>query len=531
MSNIYQDVLEGGNPLDALDRHAANLDLPIEYEDILYKRTRDIIESAEDVIDTPSYPSASSELIKQFTDNPVPFPVDEPAPPSTVTAAGSKRPMVPANYSKMSDDQLLANYESAKLTYQEQLKIDPEGKAFMPTARGAVEGYEKELAKRGIDPSGSSVPKIEAKVSSDVEPPTSRLRGTSVEAYEKMQAKKAAEAVRELSPAQQWAAAKEYSENVDPEQGWKRMQEAALASTETTKKSIEESGYLYHYAPREYREAILSEGLMTSKARTAALDAKLLDKGNIPSGGIYFFTNPEDAPSANVVVENRKWNADASKRVGPGADLYRIKIEPGMLEDMVVDAKLPIRDDAASAVILSNKDGAFKVELVGEDANFGRRTASYTPIKVAKIEAEKAAETAARTGGPLKVGEAADISIVHSARETTEKLKTTARVADAVSSDGAPAKIAAEAVKVLTGSLEATAAAAAEAGSRAARATTSAAKSSMVSKAITSGHKGSIGLGVAAAGLLLGAGAAFTSSRNKRADRSAAMNAQQRYRR
>ncbi len=324
MSNIYQDVLEGVDPLDALDKHMTNLNLPVEYEDVLYKRASDFIDASRadfvGVVKTAEYPAAPPELIKQLTDNPVPLPADEPPTPSTVTAAGSKRPMVAANYSKMSDDELLSNYESAKLTYQEQLKIDPDGKAFMPTARGAVEGYERELAKRGIDPNNISSSMPEARVSSEAEPPKSRLRGAGYEA------------------------AKE------------------------------------------------------------------------------------------------------------------------------------------------------------------------------KLDAEKAAKT---SSGPLKVGEVTDLPTVHSAKSTGEKLKTTARVADAVSSDGGAARIASEAAEVVTDAVD-VAATTVRSGSRAA---SSAPVSAGVAKAVTKGHAGAIALGVAAAGLLLGRG----MTNNKRADRSAAMNAQQRY--
>ena len=163
-----------------------------------------------------------------------------------------------------------------------------------------------------------------------------------------------------------------------------RMQEAALASTDVTRQSIEDHGYLYHYAPREHRESILSEGLMTSKARTAAADASLseLSKGAIPSGGMYFYTSPEDVPSARIVVDHRPHlEGSTTERVGAGADLYRVKVEPGMLDDMVVDYKLPIRPDAASAVVVTNKSGAFKPELIGEDANFvGDREVTYRAV-------------------------------------------------------------------------------------------------------------------------------------------------------
>ena len=75
-----------------------------------------------------------------------------PPPPDTVTAAGRNRPMVAANYDKMSDDDLLKHYASTKANYEKQLIIDPDGKAFMPTAKGSMESVEKQLRARGIHP-------------------------------------------------------------------------------------------------------------------------------------------------------------------------------------------------------------------------------------------------------------------------------------------------------------------------------------------------------------------------------------------
>jgi hypothetical protein len=78
--------------------------------------------------------------------------------------------MVPANYDKMSDDDLLKHYEGAKADYEKQLITDPDGKAFMPTARGSLEGTEKQLRARGIhpdDPAPSAVPAMEVKDKGD----------------------------------------------------------------------------------------------------------------------------------------------------------------------------------------------------------------------------------------------------------------------------------------------------------------------------------------------------------------------------
>jgi hypothetical protein len=144
----------------------------------------------------------------------------------------------------------------------------------------------------------------------------------------------------------------------------------------TTRQSIEKDGYLYHYAPRSARESILSEGLVPSKAVT----------GDVFENGIYFFTNPNDAPSAGFMSVYKE---DYGKAVTEeGADLFRVKVQPGMLDEMVIDKKLPIRGDVASAVVVPTKTGSFAVELIGENAKFESSgelldlfsKASYDPI-------------------------------------------------------------------------------------------------------------------------------------------------------
>jgi len=104
------------------------------------------------------------------------------------------------------------------------------------------------------------------------------------------------------------------------------------------------------------------------------------------------------------------------------------------------------------------------------------------PKAVAELEAREAAERAARpTGGPLKVGEVIDLPTVHSAKATGEKLETTARVADAVSSDGGAARIASEAAEVVADAAGVTAVTV-RSGSRAAA---SAPVSASVARAVT----------------------------------------------
>ena len=131
---------------------------------------------------------------------------------------------------------------------------------------------------------------------------------------------------------------------------------AVSESLSSTRQSIEEKGYLYHYAPRDARGSILSEGLTPSKAVT----------GDVLDNGIYFFTNPADAPSASAVMATTGRISTDS----PGLDLYRVKIDSGMLDDMMIDKKLPIRGDVASAVVVPTKTGSFAAELIGENARF-----------------------------------------------------------------------------------------------------------------------------------------------------------------
>lgn len=145
------------------------------------------------------------------------------------------------------------------------------------------------------------------------------------------------------------------------------------------------------------------------------------------------------------------------------------------------------------------------------------------PYSHAEAVATSSVDDVARPGPGLKVGETVDLPVVHSARDTAEKLSATARVADAVASDGGPAKAAAA---VASAAAAVVAGPAAPASARAASSTASSlAAGSNLAKMVTKGPAGAIALGVAAAGLLIGK----SVQSNKRADRSAQMNVQQRY--
>ena len=160
-------------------------------------------------------------------------------------------------------------------------------------------------------------------------------------------------------------------------------EKSAREALPATKKSIEESGYLYHYAPREARGSIVSGGFDVSKARTAVGDIVVEASEfatHVPENSMYFYTRPEDAPSSGTIF--------GTGETGQRPDLYRTKIEPGMLDDMVVDPRLPVRDGVGSAVIVPSKTGKFEAELIGENAKFGIRgdnisPATYDPIHAA----------------------------------------------------------------------------------------------------------------------------------------------------
>jgi hypothetical protein len=213
----------------------------------------------------------------------------------------------------------------------------------------------------------------------------------------------------------------------------RQHKEAVENSVGSTKKAIEQDGYLYHYAPREARDSILAEGLLPSKAST----------GDVLDNGIYFFTNPKDAPSASsVMAVSGRTSVDSA-----GLDLYRVKVDPDMLDGMVIDSKLPIRGNVASAVVVPTKTGSFIPELIGENARFESSgelldlfsKADYDPIvtdsapsATAKVVSETAAvEPIAKEHSPRKIAaleEMAENGTVHEkeiAKRKLEEIKNT----------------------------------------------------------------------------------------------------------
>lgn len=166
-------------------------------------------------------------------------------------------------------------------------------------------------------------------------------------------------------------------------------EETARKAIPATRQSIEESGYLYHYAPREARESIVSGGFDVSKARTAVSDiagAGSEFATHVPDNSMYFYTNPNDAPSAGTIF--------GTGETGQRPDLYRVKVEPGMLDDMAVDPRLPVRDGVGSAVIVPSKTGKFQAELIGENAQFGIRGENISPATHDPIRSTSAVSTA-----------------------------------------------------------------------------------------------------------------------------------------
>ena len=135
----------------------------------------------------------------------------------------------------------------------------------------------------------------------------------------------------------------------------------AQAATSQTMKSVEEHGYLYHYAPKDARESILKEGMRPSQARTAINDVTgpmAHFATHVPENSLYFFTDPNYAPSAEQLFD------------GGRPDMYRVKIEPGMLDNMAVDPRVPIVGGRGSAVILPIKGDSIFAELFAVDVEF-----------------------------------------------------------------------------------------------------------------------------------------------------------------
>ncbi len=68
----------------------------------------------------------------------------------------SGRPMVPANYDKMTQEQLIDNYKKVLKTLEEQ-RANPNAE-WIPTMEATVKSYEEQLRKRGISTEDINTP-------------------------------------------------------------------------------------------------------------------------------------------------------------------------------------------------------------------------------------------------------------------------------------------------------------------------------------------------------------------------------------
>lgn len=94
MSSIYQDVIDGIDPMDAFDRHLDTLGLPKEFGDHLFKQTESITEmmrSGAATTEAVPYPKVTQDVIDSFTDKPVYFPADDIPTPTSVNLEPTSR--------------------------------------------------------------------------------------------------------------------------------------------------------------------------------------------------------------------------------------------------------------------------------------------------------------------------------------------------------------------------------------------------------------------------------------------------------
>lgn len=94
MSSIYQDVIDGIDPMDAFDSHLDTLGLPKEFGDHLFKQTESITEmmrSGTATGEAVPYPKVTQDVIDSFTDKPVYFPADDIPTPTSVNLEPTSR--------------------------------------------------------------------------------------------------------------------------------------------------------------------------------------------------------------------------------------------------------------------------------------------------------------------------------------------------------------------------------------------------------------------------------------------------------
>jgi hypothetical protein len=74
MSSIYQEVIDGVDPMEALDNHLDTLGFPKEFGDHLFKQIESVdkmMRSGADVSEAVPYPRVTQEVIDSLTDKPV----------------------------------------------------------------------------------------------------------------------------------------------------------------------------------------------------------------------------------------------------------------------------------------------------------------------------------------------------------------------------------------------------------------------------------------------------------------------------
>lgn len=80
MSGIYEQILEGVDPINALQNNIRTLGLPEEFDDFLINRVYSISDAAAagiDLVEGVPYPKITQDIIDNITDEPVYFPAKE----------------------------------------------------------------------------------------------------------------------------------------------------------------------------------------------------------------------------------------------------------------------------------------------------------------------------------------------------------------------------------------------------------------------------------------------------------------------
>lgn len=84
MSSIYQDVIDGIDPMDAFDSHLDKLGLPNEFGNHLFLQTESVdkmMRSGANTAEAVPYPRVTQDVIDSLTDQPVYYPKDDAVKP------------------------------------------------------------------------------------------------------------------------------------------------------------------------------------------------------------------------------------------------------------------------------------------------------------------------------------------------------------------------------------------------------------------------------------------------------------------